>query len=133
MTGVISLFRRLDRLTPRAAIRGRAWCRKSFRQLTFAKTGNDIDRRLRTLAGIDFVIPFAALWRGHQPRISAHQLREKAHPVRVIRHHQEIQRPRKFRMLATGSDDLLALGKTIGVLWTEPGAERASVHRKRCM
>ena len=64
-------------------------------------------------------------------RIAAHQLREKAHPVRVICHHEEIQRSRKFGTLPAGSDDLLAFGETISVLRAEPGTERARVHRIR--
>ena len=63
--------------------------------------------------------------------IAADQLREKAHAVRVVCHHQEIQRSRKLGALPAGSDDLLALGETISVLRAEPRAERARVHRIR--
>src|SRR6267378_498570 len=125
---IVRLFRRLDRLPPGAAIGGRTWRRETFRQLAFAETGDDIDSGLRPLAGIDLVIPFPALWRCHQHGIGTHQLREKSHAVRMVRHHQKIQRSRKLRTLATGSYDLLSLGKTISVLWAEPGTECTGVH-----
>ena len=63
--------------------------------------------------------------------IAADQLREKAHAVRVIGHHEEIQRPRQLGALPARRHDLLALGETIGVLRAEPRAECARVHRKR--
>ena len=125
---IVGLFRRLDRLAPGAAVGGRARRRETLRQLAFAETGNDVDGSLRPLARIDLVIPFAALWRCHQDGIGAHQLREKSHAVRVVCHHQEIQRSRKLGALAAGRDDLLALGKAIGVLWAEPGTECTGVH-----
>ena len=37
-----------------------------------------------TLAGVDLVIPFPSLRRRQQPGIPAHELREKAHTVRVV-------------------------------------------------
>ena len=125
---IVRLFRRLDRLAPSAAVGGRARRRETFRQLAFAETGNDIDGGLRSFAGIDLVIPFAALRRRHQRWIGAHQLRKKSHAIRVVRHDQKIQRPRKFRMLPARRDDLLALGETISVLGTEPGTECTGVH-----
>src|SRR3981189_1946186 len=49
----------------------------------------------------------------------------------MVRHYQEIQGARKFGALPAGGDDFFALGKTICVLWAEPSAERARVHRVR--
>ena len=102
--GLVRLVRRLDRLAPGAAIGGRARSREAFRHLAATEAGDDVDGRLRAFAGIDLVIPFAALRRCQQGRIAADQLREKAHPVRVIRHHQEIERPRKLGALSAGCD-----------------------------
>src|SRR5216683_722692 len=59
--GFVRLFRGLDRLTPGAAVGRRARRWETLRQLAFAETGDDIDRGLRALAGIDLVVPFAAL------------------------------------------------------------------------
>ena len=128
---LVGLFRRLDGLAPGAAIGGRARRREALRQLALAEAGDDIDGRLRAFAGIDLVVPFPALRRRQQARIAAHQLREKAHAVRVVGHDQEIQRPRKLGALSAGGDDLFALGETIGILRAEPSTERARVHRKR--
>ena len=125
----IGFFRRLDRFAPGAAIGRRPRRGEALRHLPLAEAGDDIDGRLRTLAGIDLVVPLPALRRRQQAGIAADQLREKAHAVRMVRYHHEIQRSRKFRALSAGSDNFLALGKAIGVLWTEPGAERAGVHR----
>jgi hypothetical protein len=51
----------------------------------------------------------------------------------VVRHDQKIQRARKLGALAARGNNLLALGKTISVFWTEPGAERTGVNLKRLM
>ncbi len=128
---LVRLIRRLDRLAPGAAIGGRARGREAFRHLALAEAGDDIDGGLRAFAGIDLVVPFPSLRRRQQGRIAADQLREKAHAVRVVCHHQEIQRSRKLGTLPAGSDDLLALGETISVLRAEPRAKRARVHRIR--
>ena len=128
---LIGLFRRLDRFAPGAAIGRRARRREAFRHLALAEAGDDIDRGLRAFAGIDLVVPLPALRRRQQARIAADQLRKKAHAVRMVRHHQEIQRSRKLGTLPAGSDDFLALGEAISVLRSEPSAERARVHRKR--
>ena len=127
----IGFFRRLDRFAPGAAIGRRPRRREALRHLPLAEAGDDIDGGLRALAGIDLVVPLPALRRRQQAGIAADQLREKAHAVRMVRYDQEIQRSRKFGALSAGSDDFLALGKTIGVLRAEPSAERARVHRER--
>ena len=129
--GLVRLLRRLDRLAPGAAIGGRARRRKPLRHLAPAEAGDDVDGGLRAFAGIDLVVPFAALRRRQQAGIAADQLREEAHAVGVVGHHQEIQRPRKLGALSARRHDLLALGETISVLRAEPRAERARVHRKR--
>ena len=126
---LIGLFRRLDGFAPGAAIGRRARRGETFRQLPLAEAGDDIDSCLRAFAGIDLVVPLPTLRRRQQTSIAADQLREKAHSVRMVGYHQEIQRSRKFGALPAGSDDFLALGKTIRVLWAEPSAERAGVHR----
>ena len=130
---LIRLICRLDDLAPGAAIGGRARSREAFRHLALAEAGDDIDGGLRAFAGIDLVVPFPSLRRRQQGRIAADQLREKAHAVRVVGHHQEIQRPRKLGTLPTGSHDLLTLGETISLLRAQPSAKGACIHRKRSM
>ena len=127
---IIRLFGRLDRLPPCAAVGGRARGRETLGQLALAETGDDIDCGRCPLAGIDLVVPFPPLGRRHQHRIGRHELREKAHAVGVIRHHQEIQRPRELRMLTAGGDYLFALGETVRIFGSEPCSKRAGVHGK---
>src|SRR5712671_1183815 len=127
----IGFFRRLDRFAPGATIGRRPRRGESLRHLPLAEAGDDINGGLRTLSRTDLVVPLPALRRRQQAGIAADQLREKAHAVRMIRYHHEIQRARKFGTLSAGSDNFLALGKTIRVLWAEPSAERARVHRER--
>src|SRR5439155_19564287 len=113
----ITLIRGLDGFAPGAPIGRRARRREALRQLALAEAGDDIDSRLRAFSGIDLVVPFPSLLRRQQARIAANQLREKAHAVRVVCHHQEIQGSRKFGALSAGSDNFFALGKTISLLW----------------
>src|SRR5882757_3111680 len=123
----VGFFRRLNRFAPGAAIGRRPWRGKPLGHLPLAKAGDDIKGGLRTLSRIDLVVPLPALRRRQQAGIAADQLREKAHTVRMIRYHHEVQGTRKFGTLSAGSDNFLALGKAIGVLWTEPSAERTRV------
>ena len=127
----IGFFRRLDRFAPRAAIGRRSRRGESLGQLPLAEAGNYIKGCLRTLSGIDLVVPLPTLRRRQQAWIASNQLREEAHAVRMVRHHQEIQRTRKFGALSAGSDNFFALGKTIGILWPQPSTECAGVHRVR--
>src|SRR5882757_9420615 len=126
----IGFFRRLDRFAPGATIGRRPRRGESLGHLPLAKAGDDIKGGLRTLSRIDLVVPLPALRRRQQAGIAADQLREKAHPVRMIGYHHEVQGTRKLGALSAGGDDFLALAKAIGVLWTEPGAERTRVQRE---
>ena len=127
----IGLFRRFDRFAPGAAIGRRPRRGESLGHLPLAEAGDDINGGLRAFAGIDLVVPLPTLRCRQQARIASDQLREKTHTVRMVRHHQEIQGSRKFGALPAGSDNFFALGETIRILWAEPSAECAGVHRVR--
>src|SRR5882757_7881965 len=120
----IGFFRRLDRFAPGATIGRRPWRGEPLGHLPLAEAGDDIKGGLRTLSRIDLVVPLAALWRRQQAGIAANQLREKAHAIRMVRYHHEIQRSRKFGALSAGGDNFLALGKAVRILRAEPRAER---------
>src|ERR1700704_3777123 len=127
----IDFFRRLDRFAPGATIGRRPWRGEPLGHLPLAKAGDDIKGGLRALSRSDLVVPLPALRRRQQAGIAADQLREKAHTVRMIRYHHEVQGTRKFGALSARGDNFLALTKAIGVLWTEPSAERTRVQRER--
>ena len=83
------------------------------------------------LAGVNLLVPFATLRIGLDLGTSREEQWEEPHAVRVVRHDQKVQRAREFRRLATGRGDLFTAREPIGVTRSEPGAERAGVHRER--
>src|SRR5882762_3786363 len=88
---LIGFFRRLDRFAPGATIGRRPWRGEPLGHLPLAKAGDDIKGGLRALSRSDLVVPLPALRRRQQAGIAADQLREKAHTVRMIRYHHEVQ------------------------------------------
>jgi hypothetical protein len=122
-------LRGLDRLGPRVAVGGGAGQREALGHLAQAEAADDVDRGLGALAAPDLVVPLAALRRGEQRRVAAHQLREEPHAVGMIGHHQEVERPRQPDRLAAVGDDLLAPGEAVGVARRQARAERTRVHR----
>ena len=121
-----------DRLLPGAAIGARAReVHEILGERALREGDDDLDRRLRALAGLDHVVPFAARRIGQDLGLAGEQVREEAHVVGVIGDHQEVERTRQLHRLAAGRRDLLAPGEAIGVARAEPRAEGAGVHRER--
>lgn len=54
----------------------------------------------QALARLNHVIPLPPLRVGKQLRVTTEQKWEKAEPIRVIGHHEEVERPGKFDLLA---------------------------------
>jgi hypothetical protein len=64
--------------------------------LALAEAGDDVERGLGAFAGLNPVIPLAALRGRQQARIAAHQLRKESETVRVIAHHEKIEGRESF-------------------------------------
>ena len=128
----VRLFRRLDRLLPGASIGRRAGQRKErLRERSLRERDDDFDRRIRSLARLDHVVPLAARRIGEEFGLSGKQIGEEAHIVGVIGDDEEIERPRQLRRLPGRGRDLFALGEAIRIARTKPRAESAGVHRER--
>ena len=80
-----------------------------FARVPLAEAGDNINGGLCTLAGIDLVVPLPPLRRCQKAGIAPDQLREKAHAIRMVCYHHEIQRARKFGALSAGSVNSVGL------------------------
>ena len=130
---IVRLVRRLDRLAPGRAIGGRAGEKvQRLRELSLARTLTMIS--IAASAPLpDWIMSYhlRPVRVGQHLGVAREELREEAHVVRVIGHHEEVERTGELDLLAAGGGDLLALGEAIRVLRPEPGTERAGVHRER--
>src|SRR4030095_9269429 len=116
---------------PCGPIRARPGMWEPLRHSSLPETDDDIHRRIGAMTRLDLVIPLPALRCCQQLLITAHQLREEPKAVRVIRHDQEVERPRQLGRLTVRSGDLLAPCETISIPWSKSATEGARVHRKR--
>ena len=131
---VVVLFRRRDGLVPGAAVsRCAGYGHDGFGNCAFAEVGDDIDRRRRALTGKDHLVPFAPLRISHDAGIATEEHREEAKAIRVIRHHQEIERARELDRLPAGRHDFLAARQAVGLFRSQSRAERTGIHRVRGM
>ena len=72
---------------------------------------------------LDHVVPVAALRVGQHLGLAGEQVGEEPHVVGMVRHDQEIERPRQLGRLAGGRDDLLPARKAIGIAPASDGAK----------
>jgi hypothetical protein len=121
-------LRGLDCLLPGRPVRLRARQREPLGEFACAEAPDDVDRRLGALTALDLVVPPPALLCGQKIRVAAHQQREEAHPVRVVRHDEEVERPGELDRLAGVGRDLLAPCEPVGIAGGEPRPERPRVH-----
>ena len=105
----------------------------AFGNLFFEKAVDDLDRDLDRLVAalLDHLVPALAGRVGEERRIAGEELREEAHVVRVVGHHQEIERLRELHPHAVRRRHLLAAREAVGVRGKETRAEGAGVHRHR--
>ena len=114
-----------------AACRGSTM--RSFGNVPWREGHDDLERRLRALAGLDHVVPLAARRIGEQLGLAGEKVGKEAHVVRVVRDDEEIERARELHRLAARGRDLLAAREAIGVARAEPRAEGAGIHGEaRC-
>ena len=121
----------LDDFLPGRAVGARAGHREPLRHLVRAEALDDVERGLHALAGLDQVVPLAALLRREQLGVAAHELREEPEAVGVVRDDEEVERARELHGLAAGGRDLLAAREPVGLAGREPRARGAGVHRER--
>ena len=90
---------------------------------------DEIQRSRIALPGLDHVVPLLAGGIFEKFRFARDQVGGKSHVVGVVGDHQEIERPRQFRLLFAGGHHLLAAGEAVGVLDAEAVAEQPGIHR----
>jgi hypothetical protein len=100
------------------------------RTKVLCERGDNFNGGLLPLARIHQRIPALGFGHSQNFRLALDQIRDHAHLVRVIGHHEKIQRSGESGFLTTSAGDLFALGKTIGVGRQQA---RAGIERKRGM
>jgi hypothetical protein len=131
LIGLVVLLGGVDRQLPGRAVGGFSGQRRQrFGELALGEGDDDLDRRGHALLAslLHHVVPPPA--RGivehlPVPRVEAG---EEAHVVRVIGHHEEVERPRQLDLQTRRGRKLLAACKAVGVLRQQPSAERPGVH-----
>ena len=128
---LVGVFRGLDRLAPGATIGGGAGQRHQFLRegalreatmISMAASAPCPTGSCRTTCG-----PSGRRANRACPRKGP----EKIPCCRSDRNNHKVERTRELYPLAAGSNNLFSFAKPIGIFRTEPGAERAGIHRKR--
>ena len=131
---LIGLFRGLDGRLPRRAVAGAArQVLHRRRHLSGTVERQQLVEGLPGLALADEFKPAARGRVGQHLGLPAEEVRRQAHEVRVIRHHEKVERTREAHPLATGGGHLLALGEAIRLHRAEAGSRTCRRQRtSRC-
>jgi hypothetical protein len=65
---------------------------------------------------------------GEKFGLARKQIGDEAHVVRVIGHHEKVERAREFRRLTGGGPHLLAAGEAVGITRLKLAAPYAGIH-----
>ena len=105
---------------------------RAFGNVPVREGDDDLDRRLRALAGLDHVVPLAA--RADRPAARACRAKRSGKKPMLSEWSATTRKSsgrESFDRLAAGGRDLLAAREAVGVARAEPRAEGARVHRER--
>ncbi len=134
LAGVIMVLGRLDDAVPGCLVRLRAGQNLQFRiERVVREFFNDVQRRLDpfSTAGPNLARQLGADLARRDQGIGLIEHGEQAHVVRMVRHHQPVERPRQAGGNARARGYLLAAGEPVGIFRAQARAERARIHRQR--